>query len=59
MDKIAFTAVAEHGGAVGPKAGDTTLVFNTNITNIGKGYDNTSGKYITCSHTNNHVNGLV
>ncbi len=55
-NKVAFTAVAEKGGKVGPHQGDTTLVFNTNLTNVGGGYDNTSGKHITCSHTQSHMN---
>ena len=54
VDKVYFTAVAGQGGNVGPFSADTTLKFDTNITNVGGGYDNTSGKYITCCHTHNH-----
>ncbi len=52
--RVAFTAVA--GGKVGPNADDTPLVFDTVIIDVGKNYENTSGKHITCSHTQNHMN---
>lgn len=42
-----FTAVAEKGGNLGPNDADLTVVFNKVITNIGGGYDSTSGKHIT------------
>lgn len=48
--KVMFTAVADQGGNYGPFDADRTLVFNTAITNIGDGYDSTSGKYITLTY---------
>nr|XP_046236909.1 complement C1q-like protein 4 [Scatophagus argus] len=38
-----FTAVAEEGGHIGPKEGDTAVVFRKVITNVGRAYDNSSG----------------
>nr|XP_046237553.1 complement C1q-like protein 4 [Scatophagus argus] len=43
MASVMFTAVADEGGNIGPYDGDTTVIFRKVITNIGGGYDNTSG----------------
>ncbi|XP_068164256.1 complement C1q-like protein 4 [Antennarius striatus] len=43
--KVMFTAVADQGGKYGPFPTDRTLVFNTTITDIGGGYDKTSGEF--------------
>ncbi|XP_068164499.1 cerebellin-3-like [Antennarius striatus] len=43
--KVMFTAVADQGGKYGPFPTDRTLVFNTTITNVGGGYDKTSGEF--------------
>lgn len=45
--KVIFTAVADRGGKVGPFDSDTTLKFESVVTNAGNGYDPTSGRYIT------------
>lgn len=45
--KVIFTAVANAGGNVGPFDSDTTLKFETVVTDTGDCYDPTSGKYIT------------
>ncbi|XP_056884375.1 complement C1q tumor necrosis factor-related protein 3-like isoform X1 [Takifugu flavidus] len=36
---VLFTAVLQTGGNVGPFQGDTTLIFNRAITNVGEAYD--------------------
>ncbi|XP_067436626.1 complement C1q-like protein 4 [Thunnus thynnus] len=40
---VAFTALAEYGGAHGPFKMDTTLVYNEVITNIGDAYNSCTG----------------
>ncbi|KAM8746493.1 complement C1q-like protein 4 [Acanthopagrus schlegelii] len=44
-DKVYFTAVADQGGNFGPFSADRALRFDTNITNVGGGYDCTSGVF--------------
>ncbi|XP_030286445.1 complement C1q-like protein 4 [Sparus aurata] len=44
-DKVMFTAVAAQGGNFGPFPTNRTLKFDTIITNVGGGYDNTSGEF--------------
>ncbi|XP_030286579.1 complement C1q-like protein 4 [Sparus aurata] len=44
-DKVMFTAVAAQGGNIGPFPTDSILKFDTIITNVGEGYDNTSGVF--------------
>ncbi|XP_068164892.1 complement C1q subcomponent subunit A-like isoform X1 [Antennarius striatus] len=44
-DDVMFTAVADHSWSCGPYEEDTTMIFNKVITNIGDGYDNTSGLF--------------
>ncbi|KAI3376221.1 hypothetical protein L3Q82_016722 [Scortum barcoo] len=42
---VMFTACAEFGGKYGPFSSDKTLVYNNVITNIGAGYDMTTGVF--------------
>uniref|UniRef100_A0A4W6DL14 C1q domain-containing protein n=1 Tax=Lates calcarifer TaxID=8187 RepID=A0A4W6DL14_LATCA len=42
---VAFSALAEYGGAHGPFDGDTTLVYNTLIANVGDAYNTSTGVF--------------
>uniref|UniRef100_A0A674N3L4 Complement C1q tumor necrosis factor-related protein 4-like n=1 Tax=Takifugu rubripes TaxID=31033 RepID=A0A674N3L4_TAKRU len=42
---VLFTAVLQTGGNVGPFQGDTTLIFNRAITNVGEAYDISTGLF--------------
>ncbi|TWW53008.1 cerebellin-3-like [Takifugu flavidus] len=42
---VLFTAVLQTGGNVGPFQGDTTLIFNRAITNVGEAYDTSTGLF--------------
>ncbi len=46
-----------YGDNYGPLATDVTLAYNEIITNIGGGYDHTTGKHVTCekAHTSNRM----
>lgn len=55
-----FTAVANQGRFIGPNPEETTVVFNEEITNVGGGYDNSTGKLITLMITFvNYILGTV
>lgn len=42
---VAFSAMIQKGGAYGPFDSESTLAFETVITNIGGGYNNCTGNY--------------
>ncbi|XP_050931429.1 complement C1q-like protein 4 isoform X3 [Lates calcarifer] len=42
---VAFSTLAEYGGARGPFDGDTTLVYNTLIANVGDAYSASTGVF--------------
>ncbi|KAM9335819.1 complement C1q-like protein 4 [Symphorus nematophorus] len=46
ITKVAFTALAEYGGAHGPFSTDKTLVYNKLVTNIGNAYNPATGVFV-------------